>query len=195
MTTPFKGISIIALAVLSICFAGAAWADGNAASHWERLHQQGIETFKSGSLPKALLQAEVALAFSRSTFGNRDARTLTSQEGVAKILEAQDHYSEAETIYRNIFETRLHNHGSHDPNTLAAIEDLAGVIEAQDRYPQAESLYREALAGRRQVLGPLDLDTLTSIDDLGLLLLEEGHYVEAETLFREEVAGQVKIQR
>ncbi|MGV9313627.1 tetratricopeptide repeat protein [Streptomyces sp. NPDC003691] len=87
----------------------------------------------------------------------------------------------AETLYREVYTTRLRTLGENDPDTLASRHELAWIAACQERWAEAEQAYRQVLTARRTVLGPTAPDTLTTAHELAWTLANQGRYAEAAT--------------
>ena len=60
----------------------------------------------------------------------------------------------AETILREIFETRKKWNGEDSPTTLAIAGNLGNALVNQDKQKEAEVVFRDALERMQRVLGP-----------------------------------------
>ena len=65
---------------------------------------------------------------------------------LASALRRQKRFSEAEPIYRRIFEIRKHTLGPDHPDTLSDEAALAGALGDLERVTEAEPMMRRALA-------------------------------------------------
>ena len=102
------------------------------------------------------------------------------QYEIAFVLYDQGHYSEAETILRDIVSIREEVLGPEHPDTLASRNILANALRGEGKYAEAEAEHRAVLKLREKVLGPEHPDTLGSRNNLANALDSEGKYAEAE---------------
>jgi tetratricopeptide (TPR) repeat protein len=72
--------------------------------------------------------------------------TLTSVNDLARTLEKQDQYEEAEATLRQTLATREKVLGKEHPSTLTTMNNLATVLDRRGKYEEAESMLRQTLA-------------------------------------------------
>ena len=61
--------------------------------------------------------------------------------------------AEAETIYRELYETRSRKFGEEHPDTINALNNVALALRAQERLSEAEPLCVKTLEMRRRTFG------------------------------------------
>ena len=119
---------------------------------------------------------------------------------VALLLDSQQHFAEAEVLYREALERRhqwLTNRpwpsGNKDPSkdrlTFLILDNLSTVLQLQGKFEEAEALCRQALNGRRAQLGSHHVQTLSSISSMAELCRYKGKLNEAEVLHGEVLKG------
>jgi tetratricopeptide (TPR) repeat protein len=115
------------------------------------------------------------------------------QHEIAFVLSDQGHYSEAETILRDVVNVCEHVLGPEDPDTLRNRNNLASALEGEGKDAEAEAEYRAVLKLEEKVLGPEHLGTLRSRDNLASALDGEGKHAEAEAEHRAVLKLREKI--
>ncbi|KIW24812.1 uncharacterized protein PV07_10502 [Cladophialophora immunda] len=107
----------------------------------------------------------------------------------------QDHgrYDVAESLYRQVSDTRRETVRLEDPSTLTSMNNLASALRYQGKYAEAEEMHRGELELSKKVLGEEHPDTLTSINNLALALSDQGKYSEAEEMHREALRLSKKV--
>ncbi|HEX4706601.1 MAG TPA: tetratricopeptide repeat protein, partial [Candidatus Udaeobacter sp.] len=115
------------------------------------------------------------------------------QYEIAFVLYDQGHYSEAETIVRDIVSIREEVLGPEHPDTLASRNILANALTGEGKYAEAEAEHREVLKLREKVLGPEHPDTLGSRNNLANALDSEGKYAETESEYRAVLKLEEKV--
>src|SRR6266849_4188264 len=79
------GIAFVAaLAIMVVWPAGAQVPTTDAAYRWQSLNEQLADGYQAGDYPKAVALAERALELARQAFGERELRTLTSLNDLAR---------------------------------------------------------------------------------------------------------------
>ncbi|SPO03471.1 uncharacterized protein DNG_06154 [Cephalotrichum gorgonifer] len=111
--------------------------------------------------------------------------TLTGKNNLARVLQSQGGYKEAEGMYREQLGLREKALGGDHPSTLASMSNLASVLDSEGRYDEAEAIYRKALALYREVLGEEHPSTLDIMGSLASVLSIQGKYAEAEAMHGE----------
>ena len=109
-------------------------------------------------------------------------------EGLARIYEAQNLFSEIERIYGNWLAATKKLLGAEHPSVATSLNNLAGLYRSQGRYEEAEPLYQQALAMRQKLLGAEHPFVATSLNNLAGLYESQGRYEEAEPLYQMAVA-------
>ncbi|KAM0251725.1 hypothetical protein ACHAQJ_008046 [Trichoderma viride] len=91
-------------------------------------------------------------------------------------------YQEAETVFKQVVETRKRKLGANHPDTLKSIHNLAGTYMKQDRLEDAENLNVQVMKMMKTELGADHPDTLKSIHNLAVIYKKQGRLKEAEKL-------------
>ena len=68
-------------------------------ARWQVLSAKAVAAYNRGTYAEGIASAEQALALARSTFGDRDPRTLTSLNNLAFLYVSQGRSGEAEPLY------------------------------------------------------------------------------------------------
>jgi tetratricopeptide (TPR) repeat protein len=117
----------------------------DAQARWEALSKEVETSHEQNQAGAAIPLAEQALALAREAFGDKDPRTLSSLNILARALLVQGRYADAEPLAREALQGRREVLGPRHPDTLTSQSILSGVLYSQGRYADAEPLAREAL--------------------------------------------------
>jgi tetratricopeptide (TPR) repeat protein len=118
-------------------------------------------------------------------FGNREfpgknhPRTLCYMNGLAVLYTRQGKYSDAESLFAEVWEIRQQKLGSSHPHTLETLNDFGVLRREQGQYAEAEKLLTKALKARQIKLGPDHPAYFESMHELGLLYMAQDRYEEA----------------
>ena len=82
-------------------------------------------------------------------------------EGLARIYQAQNLFSEVERIYGNWLAATKKLLGAEHPDVATSLNNLAGLYRSQGRYEEAEPLYQMAVAIAERSLGAEHPNTVT----------------------------------
>ena len=131
-----RGTLLSTIAVLLIFYAALAssWAQ-EPVEERSRLNDAVESAIMPGNMSGAL--AEEALRVARSAFGDTDARTFTSLNGLAVLYSSQGRYGEAEPLHEQALERRRVILGPGHRDTLRSLSNLAALYQSQGRYPAA----------------------------------------------------------
>jgi tetratricopeptide (TPR) repeat protein len=108
---------------------------------------------------------------------------------LSMLYSAQQRYSEAESIDRQVLETRERVLGPEHPDTLISITNLGGLYGNQKRYPEAVALFQRALAASEKTLGREHPTTLIVLDNLAIMQAEQKNFAAAIELWRRGTAS------
>ena len=89
--------------------------------------------------------------------------TLSTLSTLAKELQVQGKFDEAQPLKREALEVSRETLGDRHQSTLAFINNLGSLLHAKGDLAAAELLFREALEVKRETLGNRHPDTLASI--------------------------------
>jgi tetratricopeptide (TPR) repeat protein len=101
---------------------------------------------------------------------------------VAKCLNSDGRYHEAEILFKEILEKKRKRLKDDDPSTLTSMANLASTYWNQGRWTEAEKLEVQVLETAKTVLGPEHPDMLTSMANLASTYQNQGRWTEAEKL-------------
>ncbi|GFR42031.1 hypothetical protein Agub_g2848 [Astrephomene gubernaculifera] len=134
-----------------------------------------------------------ALELRTKVLGAEHPDTISSINNLARCINAQGKYSEAEPMFRRALELHTKVLGEEHPDTISSISNLASCINAQGNYSEAEPMYRQALELHTKVLGAEHPDTISSINNLARCINAQGKYSEAEPMFRRALELRTKV--
>ena len=101
---------------------------------------------------------------------------------LAKLLQYQGRYAEAEPLYRRALQIREKELGSEHPDVAESLNNLAVLLVDDGKYAEAQPLFRRALQIREKKLGPNHLKVAESLNDLAELRYLRDKYAEADSL-------------
>ena len=130
-----------------------------------------------------------ALSIQRKVHGEDSPAPLYTLRSLALLYQAENKWSEAETVFRQALVAWRKRAGNDDPQTLYALRNLGESLEGQGKWADAETVHREALALWRQLRGDEDPQTLYTMHKLGVGLEAAGKLPEAGAVFRELLAA------
>ena len=96
--------------------------------------------------------------------------TISTLDTLARELQTQGKYDEAEPLCREALEVSRETLGSRHLSTLRSINNLGVLLKVKGDLAAAEPLVREALEVSRETLGERHALTLTAINNLNVLL-------------------------
>ena len=175
------------LVQLCACRGTNTWAHKHCVDEWRRTSPREDAAYRCGTCKdhyRDALSLELLSARLQAERANGESTGFTLST-LAKELQAQGKYNEAEPLYREALEGRRATLGNRHPNTLSSINNLGGLLYAKGNLAAAERLCREALEVRRATLGNRHPDTLNSIRNLGALLQDKGDLGAARRMLRE----------
>jgi tetratricopeptide (TPR) repeat protein len=145
---------------------------------------------------KSYGDGDKALAGVPKIVGKANARTDKLFQRLAKVLEAQGKFAEAEPLRRKTLEIQQRERAM---DVASVMDDLADNLVEQGRYDEAGPLYDKALAMRledfnrteniRKIYGDLYLESARNraawreLSALAEMHRRQGHHLEAESLF------------
>jgi serine/threonine protein kinase len=132
-----------------------------------------------------LAETRTRLESERQKKGSHHADTLAALHDLAALLWAQDELAQAEPLFRESLDARVHALGTDHPETLFALRALASFLEEQDRLAEAEPLLRRYVEGSSRTLGAEHGDVLVGLGELSRLLRSQGRWPDAEPLLRQ----------
>src|SRR5713226_3304510 len=153
----------------------------------QMMHVMGGVYDSLGLYPQAQSLLTDAVNIRRRVLGPQNPDTLSSLNGVCRLLWEQGHYAEAEKLGRETLDMRRRVLGPEHIDTLSSMSQLATILYNEGRYDEAEKLEHETQDLQRRVLGPDNPDTAMSTYNLGGIALHKGKRAQALSLLREAV--------
>lgn len=138
----------------------------------------------NGWLNVAELMARRIATWVEARFGSESEDYMTSQVLLAKSVQSQGNYTEAESLLRKIIKVEKNVPISDNKNLNAAFNILAQVLVAQGVWEEAESINRRLLVIYERDHGAQNNHTLTTLHNLGAISRKKGQYDEAEVIYR-----------
>ena len=122
-----------------------------------------------------------------------DELLLASLHAKGAALSSQERWSEAETIFQEVWESCKRTLGEQHDLTLQSMNDLAEEKKHQDKYTEAETLLRHNWAISQEKLGPDHLITMKVMTNLAATIALTGKSREAEDMLRQALSRYVKL--
>jgi eukaryotic-like serine/threonine-protein kinase len=147
-------------------------------------------------LTKAEAMEREALRLRTSLFGETNAATAASLNGLARVLinrRGAPDLAEAEGMTRQALSIWNKLGGSDSEDAAFSLYLLGSAIFNQGKLTEAETEYRKCLAIRRRLFGNEHKDVASTLDNLGLVLSGQGKRDEAEQAIREALMIQKKL--
>ncbi len=157
-----------------------------------RSHQRTATTWNLlARVANAAGEADVARAWSEQALRasqSQPRETTSALHQLARALEAQGRYEEAEAFLRRDLDLVEKDLGPNHPSYGTSLQALASVLKSQGKYTEAEALARRSLAIYEKALGTDHPSYGASLHALASVLDFQGKYEEAEALLRRALA-------
>jgi tetratricopeptide (TPR) repeat protein len=149
----------------------------------DQLHQarlrRAVALRLSGRADEALPDAEAAYDFFATRYGTQDAATLQARRSVGITYRMLGRFTEAEQIYREVWQAREEILTEGDPQILESAHDYATILQLLYRFAEALPIDEENLQRRRFSLGEAHLDTINSSISLAVSQIALGSWEDA----------------
>ncbi|WDZ90738.1 FxSxx-COOH system tetratricopeptide repeat protein [Nocardiopsis sp. HUAS JQ3] len=132
----------------------------------------------------ALAEAEHMHAEQSELEGAESEEALAALRARAIALANLGHFTEAEELFRGIYELRLERY-SEEEETLVAAHDYATILQNLSRYEEALRIDRRNAEQRARLLGENAISTLRSRLSVGVSLIAVGRLEEAEEVLED----------
>ena len=106
---------------------------------------------------------------------------------LGNVLMRENHFADAEKLFRQVLETQRRVLGPDHPDTLNNMTLLGNALMEQGHYSEAEKSYLEALHGQQRVLGPEHPQTALTAYNLACVAAHQGHKTEAISFLTQAV--------
>lgn len=116
----------------------------------------------------------------KDAVGENHPSTLTCMAKLSAMLADKGRYEEAETLARQVLNTRKRELHEEHPDLLTAMSGLAMILGEQDRYEEAVTLLSQTMNMRRNALGMHHPETLGSTANLAAMYVNQGKWKQAE---------------
>lgn len=124
-----------------------------------------------------------------SELGKQHPEALKAINKLAKALQAQGKYSEADRLCGDSLDDSIVTLGPNHPTTQTSVVTVAQLKHAQGDIADAEEMYRRSLACNEEVLGSSHAETLSNVVLIAGLRAEQKDYRGAEVLYSRALAG------
>jgi tetratricopeptide (TPR) repeat protein len=165
----------------------------------EEKRKQAIEEYVLAGLA-----AQKHVQYARAMEHFREAEKLTDrsrtptewaevQYAIARLLDDEGQYQDAENVARAVVEVRAHVLGSEHLDTLRSRVQLAVALLHEGKFIEAETNLRELVTLEEKVIGLEHPDTLSARHRLAAALLSQGKYAETEAEIRQVIKLREKV--
>jgi tetratricopeptide (TPR) repeat protein len=135
-----------------------------------------------GILDRAVDYSSPTLSLAMARGGDSDLLTADGSETLARQLQAQGKFSDAEPLLRRALAIRERVLGPDDPRVADSILKLATLLGAQNRAADAERFFRRAIAVQEKAFGPDSAEVADTLYQFGEFKRTTASFSEAQTL-------------
>ena len=135
-----------------------------------------------------LEDAERRVAVLEAELGPEHADTVESLNQLAVLLQEQNDYGAARSLFERVLAIRERTLGPEHPYTATSLNYLAAFLDDRGDHAAARPLYERALAIYENTLGPDHPSTATNLSNLAGLLKAQGEYDSARPLYERAIA-------
>jgi len=121
--------------------------------------------------------------------GRQHPEALKSINKLAKVLQAQSKFREAEVLCGDSLDDCIQTLGVNHPTTQTSVVTMAQLKHSQGKLAEAEEMYRRALACNEEVLGFNHIETLANVSHIADLRAEQRDFRTAEILYSRVLTG------
>ena len=127
------------------------------------------------------------------TKGEEHADTLSGKHWLARSLQEQAKYYEAEELLRQVVHARKEVLGQEHVETFNSTYWLARSLYGQRKYSEAGEVIQRVVQGHGKVFGPEHNKTRESKHWQAAILFKQRRYVEAEQILQQIVQGEERV--
>lgn len=121
--------------------------------------------------------------------GRRHPEALKAINKLAKALQAQAKFREAEVLCGDSLDDCILALGPNHPTTQTSVVTMAQLKHSQGKTSEAEEMYRKSLACNEEVLGLNHIETLANVMQIADLRAEQKDFRGAQFLYERALAG------
>lgn len=137
-----------------------------------------------GILDRAVDYSSPTLSLAMARGGDSDLLTADAAETLARQMQTQGKYLEAEPLLRRALAIRERVLGGEDPRVADTILKLAGLLGAQNRSADAERFFRRAIAVQEKAFGPESAEVADTLFQFGEFKRGAASFSEAQTIHK-----------
>jgi len=135
-----------------------------------------------GILDRAVEYSSPTLSLAMARGGDSDLLTAEGSETLARQLQAQGKFIDAEPLLRRALAIRERVLGPDDPSVADSILKLARLLGAQNRSADAERFFRRAIAIQEKAFGPESSEVADTLYQFGEFKRSIASFGEAQTV-------------
>lgn len=125
----------------------------------------------------------------RTPMGRQHPEALKAINKLAKALQAQSKFREAEELCGDSLDDCIQALGVNHPTTQTSVVTMAQLKHSQGKLQEAEDMYRRSLKCNEEVLGINHIETLANVSHIADLRAEQRDFRGAEVLYSRALAG------
>lgn len=148
----------------------------------------------SGRLEEATNQLSELVLDYRAQFGDDHYMVASVLHRLARTIQSQARYSEAEPLYREAIAIHAKLVPVPDKYRAVYVNDLGSMLIRKGDLVRSEVVLREALALHIAAYGEMHMYTTYCMNNLAKMYYDSGQYRKAEQRFREVVAIQDRLR-
>jgi eukaryotic-like serine/threonine-protein kinase len=142
----------------------------------------GLE-FEAGQYEQCSERYRRIYAIQKRAFGEEDADTLDTLDGLARADTSAARFDEARALYADLIKSYTEQFGPDHSKTLGAINGLAIVDLEEKHFADAEKLLSPIVPKLTRLFGPEHPRTIDSISNLGGAIRQQGRNEEARPYY------------
>lgn len=136
---------------------------------------------------------EARVRIKKRTLGMDDLETISAMDRLAMEYYDLQRFDEAETLLREVIESRKRVQSEYNAETLTSMHQLELTLYCKARYTECEELGVKLIEAKKLVLGEDHQHTIASMYNLGLTYLTVGKLSEAEGMYKTVVEKGIRL--
>lgn len=155
-------------------------------------HANSIRFFNSGKYIEAKQAIERAIEINKNEFGMENQTVVLNLTQLARIIDAQSHYDEAEKINQQVLLIEEKIFEANHPHTANTLNYIATNYNHKEDYPKAIEYHQRALAMREKIYGENHPIVAVSFINLGVVYNSLGDKLKAIEFYQRALIIQEK---
>ena len=148
---------------------------------WDTFFKAGQKAYGQKQYVEAERQFRSAAAACKTFEKKDDSRIQTTSKFMAKALQAQGKYAEAEQLLKKVMVSDIEEFGKRSTQAALDANELGLLYRQQNRCADARASFSQALEILEKNKKSQPLDLVATMNNLSLLCQDDGDYKESET--------------